>query len=79
VRFKSTFLGSNAVTGRFDLSLLDQPTPTASACATRCRQAGHDPARIPAIARDPAGLLGFVEVHIEQGPVLLDAACRWAW
>jgi hydantoinase/carbamoylase family amidase len=32
--------------------------------------------RIDAIddaARDPARLLGFVEVHIEQGPVLLDA------
>jgi allantoate deiminase/N-carbamoyl-L-amino-acid hydrolase len=34
--------------------------------------AGHDPADIAAIVRDPATLLGFVEVHIEQGPVLLD-------
>jgi hydantoinase/carbamoylase family amidase len=36
------------------------------------QRAGHDPQRIPAIARDPASLLGYVEVHIEQGPVLLD-------
>jgi len=34
---------------------------------------GHDAAAIGAIARDPSLLLGFVEVHIEQGPVLLDA------
>jgi allantoate deiminase/N-carbamoyl-L-amino-acid hydrolase len=34
--------------------------------------AGHDPAAIATIARDPATLLGFVEVHIEQGPVLLE-------
>jgi hydantoinase/carbamoylase family amidase len=35
--------------------------------------AGRDAAGIAAIARDPARLLAFVEVHIEQGPVLLDA------
>ena len=34
--------------------------------------AGHDPAAIPAIARDPADVLAYVEVHIEQGPVLLE-------
>ena len=37
------------------------------------RAAGHDIAAIPAIARDPQQVLGFIEVHIEQGPVLLDA------
>jgi allantoate deiminase/N-carbamoyl-L-amino-acid hydrolase len=35
--------------------------------------AGGDPAAIPSIARDPQSLLGYVEVHIEQGPVLLDS------
>lgn len=72
VRFKSTFLGSNAVTGQFDMALLDQ----VDADGVRMRQAlaaaGHDVNAIPAIARDPARLLGFVEVHIEQGPVLLE-------
>src|SRR6185369_13024442 len=37
------------------------------------REAGHDPAAIAAIARDRRTLAGYVEVHIEQGPVLLDA------
>jgi hydantoinase/carbamoylase family amidase len=34
--------------------------------------AGHDPAQIPALARCGAEVLGFVEIHIEQGPVLLE-------
>ncbi|MEV4780015.1 allantoate amidohydrolase [Burkholderia sp. LMU1-1-1.1] len=72
VRFKSTFLGSNAVTGRFDLSLLDQTDADGVAMRDALLAAGHDVSRIPAIARDPAQLLGFVEVHIEQGPVLLE-------
>ena len=48
-----------------------RPTPTASRCARRCergRPAHVDD--IAALARDPARYLGFVEVHIEQGPVL---------
>lgn len=31
---------------------------------------GCDPGAIPTLVRDPLGLLGFVEIHIEQGPVL---------
>jgi N-carbamoyl-L-amino-acid hydrolase len=72
VRFKSTFLGSNAVAGRFDLPLLDQTDADGITMRDALLAAGHDVTRIPAIARDPAELLGFVEVHIEQGPVLLE-------
>ena len=72
VRFKSTFLGSTAITGRFDLSLLDQTDADGVTMRDALLAAGHDVARIPAIARNPADLLGFVEVHIEQGPVLLE-------
>jgi OHCU decarboxylase len=72
VRFRSTFLGSNAITGRFDMSLLDRSDADGVTMRDALQQAGHDPARIPAIARDPASLLGYVEVHIEQGPVLLE-------
>jgi N-carbamoyl-L-amino-acid hydrolase len=72
VRFRSTFLGSNAITGRFDISLLDRLDADGVTMREALQLAGHDPQRIPAIARDPAQLLGYVEVHIEQGPVLLD-------
>jgi allantoate deiminase/N-carbamoyl-L-amino-acid hydrolase len=72
VRFKSTFLGSSAIAGRFDTAQLDQQDEHGVTMRQALQEAGHDPAGVNAIARDPASLLGFVEVHIEQGPVLLE-------
>lgn len=72
VRFKSTFLGSHAVTGHFDMKLLDLQDKDGISMREVITQAGHDVAAIPQIARDPADILGYVEVHIEQGPVLLN-------
>jgi OHCU decarboxylase len=72
VRFRSTFLGSKAVTGHFDMALLDQLDADGVTMRDALERAGHDPQQIPSIARDPAKLLGYVEVHIEQGPVLLE-------
>jgi beta-ureidopropionase / N-carbamoyl-L-amino-acid hydrolase len=74
VRFKSTFFGSRAVAGRFDLSDLDSVDAGGSTLSDALRAAGHDVAAIPAIARDRSQVACFVEVHIEQGPVLLEAA-----
>lgn len=72
VRFKSTFLGSNAIAGRFDMTLLDKTDADGITMRAALQDAGHDVNQIAAIARNPADLLGFVEVHIEQGPVLLE-------
>jgi beta-ureidopropionase / N-carbamoyl-L-amino-acid hydrolase len=74
VRFKSTFFGSRAVAGRFDLADLDSVDASGTSLADAIRAAGHDLAAIPAIARDASQVACFVEVHIEQGPVLLEAA-----
>ncbi|MES2050113.1 MAG: allantoate amidohydrolase [Pseudomonadota bacterium] len=71
VRFKSTFLGSNAIIGQFDLALLDKIDADGISMRDALIGAGHDVAAIPNIARKPAEVLGYVEVHIEQGPVLL--------
>lgn len=71
VRFKSTFLGSNAIAGRFDMALLDKVDADGVTMRDALKAAGHDTEKIASIARNPADLLGFVEVHIEQGPVLL--------
>lgn len=71
VRFKSTFLGSNAIAGRFDMRLLDKVDADGITMRAALEAAGHDTGKIALIARNPADLLGFVEVHIEQGPVLL--------
>jgi N-carbamoyl-L-amino-acid hydrolase len=71
VRFNSTFLGSRAVVGRFGAELLD--AVDARGVSMREALLGTDAAAINALKRDPAYVLGFVEVHIEQGPVLLEA------
>ncbi|MEP6939413.1 MAG: allantoate amidohydrolase [Rudaea sp.] len=73
VRFKSTFLGSSALAGSFDTAVLDNVDIDGVSMRDAMRSTGHDPDRIPAIARSPDCLAGYVEVHIEQGPVLLDA------
>jgi OHCU decarboxylase len=72
VRFKSTFLGSSAVAGTFDPALLEQTDADGVCMRDALAAAGHNLDDIAAIARDPASLLGYVEVHIEQGPVLLE-------
>jgi len=71
VRFKSTFLGSAAVAGRFDMAVLESTDAQGISVREAIIGAGLDPSHIPAAARDPRQLLGFIEVHIEQGPVLL--------
>ena len=71
-RYKATFLGSGALTGHFDPAWLDQQDVDGVSMREAMRSAGL-PADLSAIAacqRDPARYLGFVEVHIEQGPVL---------
>src|SRR5262249_24899193 len=69
--YKCTFLGSRAVAGSFDFAMLDQVDAAGISMREAMREAGLDPAKIPAARSDPARLLGVVEVHIEQGPVLL--------
>jgi len=71
VRFASTFLGSSAVVGQYNHAVLDLRDADGTSMRAALLAAGHDPAGIDALARDPATLLGFLEVHIEQGPVLL--------
>jgi N-carbamoyl-L-amino-acid hydrolase len=69
-RYKATFLGSGALTGAFDPSWLDQQDAQGVTMRQAMQGAGLCIDDIPALKRDPAQYLGFVEVHIEQGPVL---------
>jgi allantoate deiminase/N-carbamoyl-L-amino-acid hydrolase len=71
VRFAAPYIGSGAVTGRFDPRLLARRDVSGVSMAEAMRAAGLDPAAIPTLARDRERLLGYLEVHIEQGPVLL--------
>jgi N-carbamoyl-L-amino-acid hydrolase len=69
-RYKATFLGSGALLGAFDPAWLAQQDADGVTLRDAMLNAGLDIAAIPALRRDPAAYLGFVEVHIEQGPVL---------
>ncbi len=71
-RYKATFLGSGALTGHFNSAWLDQKDAGGVSMREAMRHAGLPGTMeaISALKRDPADYLGFVEVHIEQGPVL---------
>lgn len=71
-RYKATFLGSGALIGQFNPAWLDQTDADGISMREAMQHAGL-PATLESIAalqRKPADHLGFVEVHIEQGPVL---------
>ena len=73
-RYKATFLGSGALIGSFDPAWLDQQDAGGVTMREAMQRAGL-PATVEAIAalrRDPADYLAFLEVHIEQGPVLAE-------
>ena len=70
VRFPVTLAGSRALAGSFDPASLDCTDADGTSLRDALRAFGCDPAAIPAIARDRTKTLGFIEVHIEQGPVL---------
>jgi N-carbamoyl-L-amino-acid hydrolase len=71
-RYKATFLGSGALIGHFNPAWLDQKDADGITMREAMRNAGlpATPEAIAALQRDPVRYLGFVEVHIEQGPVL---------
>ncbi|HEX7441389.1 MAG TPA: 2-oxo-4-hydroxy-4-carboxy-5-ureidoimidazoline decarboxylase [Caldimonas sp.] len=69
-RYKATFLGSGALVGQFDPAWLDQQDADGITMRDAMQRAGLCIDDIAKIRRDPAKYLGFVELHIEQGPVL---------
>jgi N-carbamoyl-L-amino-acid hydrolase len=73
-RYKATFLGSGALVGQFNPAWLDQTDADGISMRQAMLNAGlpADLGAIAALQRDPARYLGFVEVHIEQGPVLAE-------
>lgn len=72
VRFQSTYLGSRAVAGTFEIGFLDRPDADGTRMADAMTAFGLDPGRIADAARRPEEVLAYVELHIEQGPVLED-------
>ena len=69
-RYRATFLGSGALIGDFKPQWLEQKDADGITMQQAMAHAGLRVDDIAKIQRDPAHYLGFVEVHIEQGPVL---------
>jgi N-carbamoyl-L-amino-acid hydrolase len=69
-RYKATFLGSGALIGQFNPAWLGQKDADGITMREAMQQAGLCVDDIARLQRNPTDYLGFVEVHIEQGPVL---------
>lgn len=72
VRYGTTYLGSRAVAGTLDEADLYRRDAQGISMAEAIRSFGGDPDRIADDRWHGGELLGYVEVHIEQGPVLED-------
>ena len=70
LRFGSTYLGSRAVAGTLDPADLDLTDREGIAMRQAVRAFGGDPDRVGDDRWQAGPLLGYLEVHIEQGPVL---------
>jgi len=70
VRFGSTLLGSRAVAGDFDPSLLERADQDGVTMREALVKFGLDPAQVGRCARKRDDVLAYAELHIEQGPVL---------
>lgn len=69
-RFRTDLAGSRAVAGTFDLAMLDAKDKSGISLADAMTAFGLDPAQICSAGHDRKDVLGYVELHIEQGPVL---------
>ena len=70
VRYQTAYLGSKVLAGCFDERDLRRKDVNGIAMADAIKRFGGNPAKLKSARLNPKNLLGYVEVHIEQGPVL---------
>lgn len=70
VRFPTALIGSRALAGTLDSSVLEMCDAEGISLTQALRDFGLDPEAVTKLARDPDRVMGFLECHIEQGPVL---------
>jgi len=73
VRFAQPYLGSAAIAGLFDSAWLDRTDDQGISVSQAISDFGLSPQNIADAAVDPSTVIGFIEAHIEQGPVLESA------
>jgi allantoate deiminase len=70
LRYGIPYLGSRALAGVFDVADLQRKDAQGVTMADAIRAFGGDPGRLGEDRWHGGDLLGYIEVHIEQGPVL---------
>ncbi|MFO7170205.1 MAG: allantoate amidohydrolase [Chloroflexota bacterium] len=70
LRFRTAYLGSSALAGTFDPAWLERTDPDGITLAEAIRAFGGDLGDLAGARRQAEELIGYCEVHIEQGPVL---------
>jgi allantoate deiminase len=70
IRFRVPYLGSLAVCGRLDPALLERVDDKGVSLAEALQHFGLDPARVAEAVYPATKVLGYLEAHIEQGPIL---------
>lgn len=70
LRFNTGLFGSQALAGILDPAELNKQDSDGVTVAQALRDFGLDPDATQAVARRPEDVLGYVELHIEQGPIL---------
>lgn len=70
VRFPTALIGPRALAGTFDPAVLSMSDRNGTSLREALASFGCGPEQIAFLARDPKSILGYLETHIEQGPVL---------
>lgn len=70
VRFPTALIGPRALAGTFDPATLDMRDADGVTMREAMTSFGIDPAGIASVARRKQDVFGYIEAHIEQGPVL---------
>ena len=70
VRFPTALVGPRALAGTVDPAVLDMADADGITLRDAMQRFGLAPDTISRLHRDPASVMGYIEVHIEQGPVL---------
>lgn len=72
VRFPTALMGPRAIAGSLDPYVLDMTDISGSSLRKALEEFGLSPNDLTGLQRDPEHVLGYLETHIEQGPVLED-------
>jgi len=75
VRFPTALMGPRTLAGTFDMAALDLRDRDGITLRRAMEDFGLNPDALPGLRRDAAKVIGWVEIHLEQGPVL-EAAGR---